>query len=831
MFNLSKHADFAGIVQDVAGELEQGIEDPINTQLEQEDIQPEAGPQQPGVDDTLELAEDRELMGFLQELQASEGLHPGEVNAISTVMQNNDDFQTLKQQLKGLPEAIEDDKLQTLAPLTETTPNYRERAYEIRQAVQNLSLKRQEWERSQLPMAAFNLRKHKTAQMVAPQQMQPIPPQPMMENQERFPVANEGDFIQKFLKDLLAYNAQPGTGQYERARKAVEEIRQAVSPGFEEEANSALESIMQLDPMIDEDRAAKDLMKVFQVLIPPILKEQSEMEPVTMDKNPDGIIRYNLSDHILNNKKAVKTAQQHFGTTYMLYGPTEKRICPKLRGKNLSVGDVVSEETCRNHCIDGIVIDDNKTICGEALWRAHAADKFSREYVDEEGKIVGGYLNKRFEINRNVPEENRARLKPGELRKPLPPSARGYEARLQDMRSKEGKSRNYRPDVNTGQAFRWDVDVDQNNVEVSQQERDRREEASGHKLVQYTDRDQGENNPKKAFNLKQHTKTAQSRLDEHVPAVSQVGIGNIAAPPNTTPAQTYDSGKPMPKPMSLSDMETEKYDFAAGEAKARELDEPSLLYVIKELEEVIEAQEEMTRAGHSTQKLGYYHDQRHTYIQEVMRKRQGKALQCAGPVASGFNLKQYKTAQETFDPPGLASNIGIRDRWKNRQTNVNTGQLPPGWDEAQIIQLAGALQKLGNVPEKAQQMAVELAWKASELNTDPNEVIAQHGAYATQVNDSERGRPTSPVTWQNQGTSDDFGSSYASANITTKEAKSPPGFKHTVEHMKAKHGDEIDEPFALGWWMKNKGYESHKGPDDVDKCDDKDMKAASKKKK
>ena len=39
---------------------------------------------------------------------------------------------------------------------------------------------------------------------------------------------------------------------------------------------------------------------------------------------------------------------------------------------------------------------------------------------------------------------------------------------------------------------------------------------------------------------------------------------------------------------------------------------------------------------------------------------------------------------------------------------------------------------------------------------------------------------------------------------------SPPGFKGTVKAMKKRHGDEIDNPFALAWWMKNKGYKSSK---------------------
>jgi hypothetical protein len=36
---------------------------------------------------------------------------------------------------------------------------------------------------------------------------------------------------------------------------------------------------------------------------------------------------------------------------------------------------------------------------------------------------------------------------------------------------------------------------------------------------------------------------------------------------------------------------------------------------------------------------------------------------------------------------------------------------------------------------------------------------------------------------------------------------SPPGFKGTVKAMK-KHKD-IDNPYALAWYMKNKGYKSH----------------------
>lgn len=45
------------------------------------------------------------------------------------------------------------------------------------------------------------------------------------------------------------------------------------------------------------------------------------------------------------------------------------------------------------------------------------------------------------------------------------------------------------------------------------------------------------------------------------------------------------------------------------------------------------------------------------------------------------------------------------------------------------------------------------------------------------------------------------------AEIKKLEAKSPPGWGGTVKHMK-EHTD-IDNPFALAWYMKNKGYKSH----------------------
>ena len=362
-----------------------------------------------------------------------------------------------------------------------------------------------------LPRQYFNLQKFKVAQY------------------SKFPVKGFSDFIDKFLGDIMSYD---GTGQEGDAlsNQAIKEIQSAVGQGFEVEANSVLKSIRQLE-LNDRDKAEEMLRVIYTKWLSPNMKANGIDDNIgitTMSEaKPKGIIKFNLSDHVLNNHgEVVKTSSKHFGDEYLLYGPTEKRICPKLRGKSggqPGSGDVVSEYICRHHCLDGIVIDDNKTICGEALWRANVMDKFSREYVDKDGNITGGYLNNRFEINRNVPEENKMRLKPGETRKPRPASMGNMESRLQDMRNKEAADRKYRPDTDTSKPFNWTKDVDQNNVEIDQTERNRREKDSGHKIVEYTNRDKGENNPKVAsFNLKRAAGRTHKWIDHNSPTPDQI---------------------------------------------------------------------------------------------------------------------------------------------------------------------------------------------------------------------------------------------------------------------------------------------------------------------
>jgi hypothetical protein len=41
--------------------------------------------------------------------------------------------------------------------------------------------------------------------------------------------------------------------------------------------------------------------------------------------------------------------------------------------------------------------DPNRVYSGEAIWRRYIMDKFSRDYKDEKGRVVGGYINDRFQ--------------------------------------------------------------------------------------------------------------------------------------------------------------------------------------------------------------------------------------------------------------------------------------------------------------------------------------------------------------------------------------------------------------------------------------------------
>lgn len=131
------------------------------------------------------------------------------------------------------------------------------------------------------------------------------------------------------------------------------------------------------------------------------------------------------------NMKLFKTAQHKGLENVMMFGPNQVRIDP-------ATGYLISNwHTTERNKAWGIKMPDAMDVDFETLWRQNIMDKYSRPYRNEDGEYVGGYINKRFEVDRSIPAGNSYQLLPGQKRRAYLPEYRGYEARLQAMRSEK----------------------------------------------------------------------------------------------------------------------------------------------------------------------------------------------------------------------------------------------------------------------------------------------------------------------------------------------------------------------------------------------------------
>lgn len=151
-----------------------------------------------------------------------------------------------------------------------------------------------------------------------------------------------------------------------------------------------------------------------------------------------------MSDNKKNNKEFIKEAQTMRSG---LYNNMPLRVCPKLPyscGKKL-----ISTWNCREHCLDSLVLDEDptKVYCLETMWRRHVMDKFSREFKNNDGEWVGGYINNKFykfpdagtPSNPNVPRDhgNTMQLKNEERTRTPRESQYSTEAQLEKQRGIE----------------------------------------------------------------------------------------------------------------------------------------------------------------------------------------------------------------------------------------------------------------------------------------------------------------------------------------------------------------------------------------------------------
>ena len=82
--------------------------------------------------------------------------------------------------------------------------------------------------------------------------------------------------------------------------------------------------------------------------------------------------------------------------------------------------------------------DPNMVYSGEALWRAYIMDKFTRDYKDESGRVVGGYINDRFQVFHDV-AGNQMELANGERTRKPRPHQYSTERRLEEARGEKCK--------------------------------------------------------------------------------------------------------------------------------------------------------------------------------------------------------------------------------------------------------------------------------------------------------------------------------------------------------------------------------------------------------
>lgn len=225
-------------------------------------------------------------------------------------------------------------------------------------------------------------------------------------------------------------------------------ILQIVGPQNEDNAKGALSDFFQGMPgaigaiydMLVENGIASPIDKG---LLEELMQQHPQLNPDNNGQNIQqqaGLFLPPPNSGLYTTEEGMqKLASGGIGSTspqggYLMYGPEDVRMCPKIR-------NLVSTFICRYHCLDGIQIED-QVVCGEAIWRGNVMDKYSREYRDEDGNWVGGYINKRFEVDRNT-GGHPYQLKPGQRHAPIHEDAWSMEKRLEEMRRSQGDKRGY----------------------------------------------------------------------------------------------------------------------------------------------------------------------------------------------------------------------------------------------------------------------------------------------------------------------------------------------------------------------------------------------------
>jgi hypothetical protein len=204
---------------------------------------------------------------------------------------------------------------------------------------------------------------------------------------------------------------------------------------IQESPSDAAEKIVNIIGFDDQQDIAETCRVIFE--------EPSEVNSTNASQILfDVLAKHNLTqgqvrESSMNDDKMTKEAQMMRQDS--VYSAMPTKICPKLP---MSVGKkLISTYNCRHYCLDGIVFGDDpsEVYCAEALWRRHVMDKFSRDWKNEEGKLVGGYINNRFQVFQDD-GGNQMELANGERTRKPRPHQYSIERRLEEGRGEETKS-------------------------------------------------------------------------------------------------------------------------------------------------------------------------------------------------------------------------------------------------------------------------------------------------------------------------------------------------------------------------------------------------------
>ena len=136
----------------------------------------------------------------------------------------------------------------------------------------------------------------------------------------------------------------------------------------------------------------------------------------------------------------------------------------------------------------------------------------------------------------------------------------------------------------------------------------------------------------------------------------------------------------------------------------------------------------------------------------------------------------------------------------DRLSKVNVNEL----NEAQRTEYSAMVAKLQEEAAKVKESTGKFDKK--EVKPGVTQYTRKSDTY-TKDTGSSVAAPT--VHTPSKRIEDDNEREYDARDDDDIEESAPKGWEGTVKAMK-KHKDEIDNPYALSWYMKNKGYKSHK---------------------